>query len=239
MSSPANGRGRQTRGSASTTPRSTRSSQNPPTSSPTPQSGNFQATPRAARRLREEGAPPSSSPMFFRSSPSRGQHSSADTPDVRMDEPSSPVRADEGDMTPRGNSTAIRGIYIYIHIYLPKLWCCVPITNIIVQTLPQFDTCPAPVQHAHTTASAPIFPAAAAGFLFLRGLLRVANEPNPVEMILTPVDLVVLPQAADGGFLLMVTGCLLMMASLNPMQLFRMSTRIRQRRRHWGAVRLE
>lgn len=50
--------------------------------------------------------------MFFQSSPSRGNGSNAATPDVRMDVPSSPVRApaDEGDMTPRGNGAAMRGM---------------------------------------------------------------------------------------------------------------------------------
>ncbi|GMF71522.1 unnamed protein product [Aspergillus oryzae] len=52
-----------------------------------------QTTPRASRRLRGEAAVPSSPP--------------AETPDVRMDEPSSPVRAsstvDQDETTPRGN----------------------------------------------------------------------------------------------------------------------------------------
>ncbi|PIG88812.1 DNA replication licensing factor Mcm4 [Aspergillus arachidicola] len=56
-----------------------------------------QTTPRASRRLRGEAAVPSSPP--------------AETPDVRMDEPSSPVRAsstvDQDETTPRGNRTAI------------------------------------------------------------------------------------------------------------------------------------
>ncbi|PKX98725.1 MCM DNA helicase complex subunit MCM4 [Aspergillus novofumigatus IBT 16806] len=115
MSSPASSRrrGRPAKDSATSSPaRSTRSRQLQ-TSSPTPRAADeqSQATPRASRRLRGEAAVPSSSPMFFQSSPSKAD-SSAETPDVRMDEPSSPMRAsstvDEGDRTPRGNAPTMR-----------------------------------------------------------------------------------------------------------------------------------
>ncbi|KKK13425.1 hypothetical protein ARAM_000887 [Aspergillus rambellii] len=109
MSSPASSRrrGRPARDSATASPaRSTRSQQQPLTSSPS------QSTPRASRRIRGEAAVPSSSPMFFQSSPVKGNSSSAETPDARMEEPSSPIRAssamDEGEMTPRGNGAALR-----------------------------------------------------------------------------------------------------------------------------------
>ncbi|KAH1938705.1 hypothetical protein KXV48_004847 [Aspergillus fumigatus] len=115
MSSPASSRrrGRPAKDTATSSPaRSTRSRQLQ-TSSPTPRAADeqSQATPRASRRLRGEAAVPSSSPMFFQSSPSKAD-SSAETPDVRMDEPSSPMREsstmDEGDRTPRGNATTMR-----------------------------------------------------------------------------------------------------------------------------------
>ncbi|OOF92482.1 hypothetical protein ASPCADRAFT_153118 [Aspergillus carbonarius ITEM 5010] len=114
MSSPANTRrrGRPTRDSAVSSPaRSTRSQQQRQTSSPTPlDDEQSQTTPRASRRLRGEAPVPSSSPMFFQSSPMKGDSSSAETPDVRMDEPSSPVRAsstmEDGETTPRGNAAA-------------------------------------------------------------------------------------------------------------------------------------
>lgn len=67
-------------------------------SSPAP--AQSQTTPRASRRLRGEAAIPSSSPMFFQSSPTRG-NGNAETPDVRM-EPSSPIN--DGDTTPRPNN---------------------------------------------------------------------------------------------------------------------------------------
>ncbi|KAL2872565.1 vacuolar transporter chaperone 4 [Aspergillus lucknowensis] len=109
MSSPASSRrrGRPARDSATASPaRSVRSQQQPQTSSPA------QTTPRASRRLRGEGAVPSSSPMFFQSSPVRENNSSADTPDARMEEPSSPIRASsgiyEGETTPRANGNAVR-----------------------------------------------------------------------------------------------------------------------------------
>ncbi|KAH2210821.1 hypothetical protein KXW59_004106 [Aspergillus fumigatus] len=115
MSSPASSRrrGRPAKDTATSSPaRSTRSRQLQ-TSSPTPRAADeqSQATPRASRRLRGEAAVPSSSPMFFQSSPSKAD-SSAETPDVRMDEPSSPMREsstmDEGDRTPRGNAPTMR-----------------------------------------------------------------------------------------------------------------------------------
>ncbi|KAI9369615.1 vacuolar transporter chaperone 4 [Aspergillus egyptiacus] len=109
MSSPASSRrrGRPARESATASPaRSTRSQQQPQTSSPP------QTTPRASRRLRGEAAVPSSSPMFFQSSPARGNSSSAETPDARMQEPSSPLRAssamDESETTPRAGRSAMR-----------------------------------------------------------------------------------------------------------------------------------
>ncbi|KAB8079074.1 putative DNA replication licensing factor Mcm4 [Aspergillus leporis] len=117
MSSPASTRrrGRPTRGSATASPaRSTRSQRQPQTSSPTRSASDEQSqtTPRASRRLRGEAPVPSSSPMFFQSSPAKGNNSSAETPDLRMDEPSSPIRAsstmDEGETTPRGNRPTIR-----------------------------------------------------------------------------------------------------------------------------------
>ncbi|KAL5333918.1 MCM2/3/5 family-domain-containing protein [Aspergillus crustosus] len=109
MSSPASSRrrGRPARESATASPtRSTRSQQLPRTSSPP------QTTPRASRRLRGEEAVPSSSPMFFQSSPARGNASSAETPDARMEEPSSPIRAssamDDRETTPRATRTTLR-----------------------------------------------------------------------------------------------------------------------------------
>lgn len=61
---------------------------------------------------------PSSSPLFFQSSPTKGNNSSAETPDARMNEPSSPVRApsamEEGETTPRGNGPAMRGLFIQL-----------------------------------------------------------------------------------------------------------------------------
>ncbi|PKX99730.1 hypothetical protein P168DRAFT_322874 [Aspergillus campestris IBT 28561] len=85
----------------------------PQTSSPTPGGDDqLQTTPRASRRIRGEAAVPSSSPMFFQSSPSKANSSAAQTPDARMDEPSSPVRApssmNDGETTPRGNGQAMR-----------------------------------------------------------------------------------------------------------------------------------
>ncbi|CAK97163.1 uncharacterized protein An12g04720 [Aspergillus niger] len=108
-------RGRPARDSAVSSParstRSTRSQQQRQTSSPTPLGDEqLQTTPRASRRIRGEAPVPSSSPMFFQSSPMKGDSSSAETPDIRMDEPSSPVRAsstmDDGETTPRGNGVA-------------------------------------------------------------------------------------------------------------------------------------
>ncbi|KAJ5234764.1 uncharacterized protein N7469_003932, partial [Penicillium citrinum] len=72
-----------------------------PPSSPSQQ----QATPRAARRLAAERGAPSSSPMFFQSSPTRSNRG-AETPDVRMAEASSTV--DDGERTPRANNAGIR-----------------------------------------------------------------------------------------------------------------------------------
>ncbi|OJI80571.1 hypothetical protein ASPTUDRAFT_179112 [Aspergillus tubingensis CBS 134.48] len=117
MSSPASSRrrGRPARDSAVSSParstRSTRSQQQRQTSSPTPLGDEqLQTTPRASRRIRGDAPVPSSSPMFFQSSPMKGNSSSAETPDNRMDEPSSPVRAsstlDDGETTPRGNGVA-------------------------------------------------------------------------------------------------------------------------------------
>ncbi|KAL3480714.1 vacuolar transporter chaperone 4 [Aspergillus californicus] len=109
MSSPASSRrrGRPAKDSATASPaRSTRSQQQPQASSPA------QSTPRASRLLRGDPAVPSSSPMFFQSSPARGNSSSAETPDARMEEPSSPMRAssamDEGETTPQANRASMR-----------------------------------------------------------------------------------------------------------------------------------
>lgn len=99
MSSPANRRGR----SAKKATASPASSAREPPSSPSQQ----QTTPRAARRLAAERAVPSSSPMFFQSSPTRSNRD-AETPDVRMAEASSTV--DDGDRTPRANNGGIRGM---------------------------------------------------------------------------------------------------------------------------------
>lgn len=58
---------------------------------------------------------PSSSPMFFQSSPAN-RSNSAETPDVRMQEHSSPVRAPstmDQDTTPRGNAPVMRGMRFY------------------------------------------------------------------------------------------------------------------------------
>ncbi|KAI9038625.1 MCM DNA helicase complex subunit MCM4 [Aspergillus affinis] len=121
MSSPASSRrrGRPTKDTTTSSPaRSTRSTrsqqQQQPPSSPTPGGGDelLQTTPRASRRIRGEAAVPSSSPLFFQSSPTKGNNSNAETPDARMDEPSSPIRAssamDEGETTPRGNGPTMR-----------------------------------------------------------------------------------------------------------------------------------
>jgi DNA replication licensing factor MCM4 len=53
-----------------------------------------------------EGAAPSSSPIFFQSSPTKGNND-AETPDERMADASSTV--DDGDRTPRGNP-GVRGM---------------------------------------------------------------------------------------------------------------------------------
>ncbi|KAJ5386884.1 hypothetical protein N7509_009425 [Penicillium cosmopolitanum] len=97
MSSPASRRGR----SAKKGTASPASSAREPPSSPSQQ----QTTPRAARRLAAERAVPSSSPMFFQSSPTRSNRG-AETPDVRMAEASSTV--DDGERTPRANNGGIR-----------------------------------------------------------------------------------------------------------------------------------
>ncbi|OGE52974.1 hypothetical protein PENARI_c009G00169 [Penicillium arizonense] len=93
MSSPAQRRrGRPSKNASSPTS----SSRQEPPSSPT-----FQATPRASRRLMAEGVAPSSSPIFFQSSPTKGNNN-AETPDERMADASSTV--DDGERTPRGNT---------------------------------------------------------------------------------------------------------------------------------------
>ncbi|KAJ5990633.1 hypothetical protein N7522_010840 [Penicillium canescens] len=93
MSSPAQRRrGRSSKNASSPTS----SSRQEPPSSPT-----FQATPRASRRLMAEGVAPSSSPIFFQSSPTKGNNN-AETPDERMADASSTV--DDGERTPRGNT---------------------------------------------------------------------------------------------------------------------------------------
>lgn len=99
MSSPASRRGRPSKQSTA----SPASSAREPPSSPSQQ----QATPRAARRLAAERGAPSSSPMFFQSSPTRSNRG-AETPDVRMAEASSTV--DDGERTPRANNGGIRGM---------------------------------------------------------------------------------------------------------------------------------
>ncbi|KAJ5788709.1 DNA replication licensing factor Mcm4 [Penicillium paradoxum] len=63
-----------------------------------PSSPNFQTTPRATRRQVAEAA---SSPIFYQSSPIKGNNN-ADTPDERMADASSTV--DDGERTPRGNT---------------------------------------------------------------------------------------------------------------------------------------
>lgn len=68
-----------------------------------PSSPNFQATPRASRRQMADAA---SSPIFYQSSPTKGNNN-ADTPDERMADASSTV--DDGERTPRGN-TGVRGM---------------------------------------------------------------------------------------------------------------------------------
>ncbi|KAJ5295381.1 hypothetical protein PENANT_c001G06226 [Penicillium antarcticum] len=93
MSSPAQRRRGRSSKNASSPASSAR--QEPP-SSPT-----FQATPRASRRLMAEGVAPSSSPIFFQSSPTKGNNN-AETPDERMGDASSTV--DDGERTPRGNA---------------------------------------------------------------------------------------------------------------------------------------
>ncbi|KAF9885018.1 hypothetical protein FE257_000841 [Aspergillus nanangensis] len=114
MSSPASSRrrGRPARDATTASPaRSTRSQQQPPTSSPTKTDEQSQRTPRASRRIRGEAAVPSSSPMFFQPSSPAGEDShSAETPDVRMDEPSASTRTpmDDGETTPRGSRQAMR-----------------------------------------------------------------------------------------------------------------------------------
>ncbi|KAJ5770549.1 uncharacterized protein N7511_002600 [Penicillium nucicola] len=93
MSSPAQRRRGRSSKNASSPASSAR--QEPP-SSPT-----FQATPRASRRLMAEDVAPSSSPIFFQSSPTKGNNN-AETPDERMADASSTV--DDGERTPRGNA---------------------------------------------------------------------------------------------------------------------------------------
>ncbi|CAI7585084.1 unnamed protein product [Penicillium crustosum] len=93
MSSPT--QRRRGRSSKNSTASPSSSSRQEPPSSPT-----FQATPRASRRLMGEGVAPSSSPIFFQSSPTKGDNN-AETPDERMADASSTV--DDGDRTPRGN----------------------------------------------------------------------------------------------------------------------------------------
>lgn len=75
-----------------------------------PSSPTRQATPRAARRLAGEGNVPSSSPMFYQSSPLRGSRD-AETPDVRMGEASSQV--EDGERTPRAAHAGIRGMRLH------------------------------------------------------------------------------------------------------------------------------
>jgi hypothetical protein len=99
MSSPA--QRRRGRSSKNPTASPSSSSRQEPPSSPT-----FQATPRASRRLMAEGAAPSLSPIFFQSSPTKGDNN-AETPDERMADASSTV--DDGDRTPRGNP-GVRGM---------------------------------------------------------------------------------------------------------------------------------
>ena len=106
MSSPASRRSRPSKQSTAS-PASSRARE--PPSSPTQQ-----ATPRAARRLAAEGNVPSSSPMFFQSSPSRSNRG-AETPDVRMAEASSTF--DDGERTPRAGA-GIRGIQLRVFFFL-------------------------------------------------------------------------------------------------------------------------
>ena len=118
MSSPTTRRSGRTRNSASASPaQSSRSRQQPASSSALPGSTNdqLQSTPRSSRRTRGEAAAPASSPMFFQSSSANGGGSDAGIPDVGM-EPSSPPRApssmQDGGTTPRANGNGIRGNFL-------------------------------------------------------------------------------------------------------------------------------
>ncbi|KAK2740224.1 hypothetical protein FQN55_008950 [Onygenales sp. PD_40] len=114
MSSPgsARRRGRPAKSSAASTP--TRAGASQPQAQSSPSSANAsQTTPRASRRLRGDGVP-SSSPLFFQSSPPAGTQpapAAAAAAASRM-EISSPVRgssnAGDGERTPRGNARAVR-----------------------------------------------------------------------------------------------------------------------------------
>lgn len=157
MSSPASRRTRQSRDSATASPaRSTRSRQQ-----------QEQTTPRASRRLREESAMPASSPIFFQSSPSRGNDDSAETPDIRMDEP--------GDATPRGNASTVRGM------------CLLQLSHErsdedlqIYQSLPPFNTCPVRARHA---LKAGVCTPTAVDFSFLQDPLRVVTAASRAATI--------------------------------------------------------
>ncbi|PGH12546.1 hypothetical protein AJ80_06707 [Polytolypa hystricis UAMH7299] len=118
-------RGRPSRASAASTPTRAGSSQQNTESSPAgaqQSQGSQQSTPHASRRLRSSAAP-SSSPLFFQSSPSNNVQPAPPTAQSRM-ELSSPVRAssnadaeaevEDGERTPRasrrtvGDSSPIR-----------------------------------------------------------------------------------------------------------------------------------
>jgi hypothetical protein len=185
--------------------------------------------------LRGEAAVPSSSPMFFQSSPSKAD-SSAETPDVRMDEPSSPMRAsstvDEGDRTPRGNAPTMRGIVDIIfgndvHILTAP------------QTPPPFGTCPAPVQLELRIAShgVPTFPAAAVGYSSRPDPASIATVPCPAAVTFT-LAVFFLARAAAAESLSMLMVCLRPMAIHAPMPPFRTSTQTPLRPRPWAVAQL-
>jgi hypothetical protein len=87
-----------------------------------------------------EGVAPSSSPIFFQSSPTKGNNN-AETPDERMADASSTV--DDGERTPRGN-TGVRGMKFYA---TPVFLFGHQIPN-PYQTLPQLITSQVPAQPA-------------------------------------------------------------------------------------------
>lgn len=124
MSSPSSGRrrGRPAQSSAASTPsRSSNTHQGlHPQSSPTnarQQAQNAtEQTPRSSRRLRES-AVPTSSPLFFQSSPTNGSRPAAHGSSESRMEPSSPSgepqNAADGETTPRASRRPIAGTLYY------------------------------------------------------------------------------------------------------------------------------